>query len=347
MTDVKQRSQVIDRVRGVALLLVILGHTMTGSTTQAQSTIVFRVIWSLQMPLFFLISGYVTRFGSSANNVSALLRQIVRRTIQLLLPFAVWTFLVRGILFGQTAFLRVDWLAHHMDSGYWFLFSLWVISIGFYFSAYLSEKNVFQHRIAWRAVFLGLFVTVLALIAHLCGGDFLGGKLTMYYALFFLIGAFVGAVRGKVTLFRKTIYLCVLVCLVVWLIMVFCFDFYSTADDLSHIFLRAMCSLFGCIGVFGIAAVLERWKGLPLLRKVLCWIGTHTLELYLVHYLCLNLIRILPPPMCESMCGISLVALNFSLTLLMSALVTALLIRIPVVRLALYGKLEKRINNYG
>ena len=130
MTDLKTRSRVIDRVRGVAILLVMLGHTMTGSTAQAQGTFVFRVVWSLQMPLFVLISGYVTRYLKPLPNPAALLRQLGRRTLQLLLPFTVWTFLARGLLFGQTQLLRVGWLTRHMDSAYWFLFSLWVISIG-------------------------------------------------------------------------------------------------------------------------------------------------------------------------------------------------------------------------
>ena len=108
MTDLKTRSRVIDRVRGVAILLVMLGHTMTGSTAQAQGTFVFRVVWSLQMPLFFLISGYVTRYLKPLPNPAALLRQLGRRTLQLMLPFTVWTFLVRGLLFGQTGRQRFD-----------------------------------------------------------------------------------------------------------------------------------------------------------------------------------------------------------------------------------------------
>ena len=114
MTQRKKRSPVIDRVRGAAILLVMLGHTMTGCTSGAESSFLYKIIWSLQMPLFFLISGYVTRYSREISDWSVLLRQLGRRTLQLLLPFAVWTFLVRGLLFGQTYFLNLGWLIRHM-----------------------------------------------------------------------------------------------------------------------------------------------------------------------------------------------------------------------------------------
>ena len=53
MHDNKQRSNRIDYIRCMALLMVLLGHTLTGSTDQSESSFAFRLIWSLQMPLFF------------------------------------------------------------------------------------------------------------------------------------------------------------------------------------------------------------------------------------------------------------------------------------------------------
>ncbi|HIW50637.1 MAG TPA: acyltransferase family protein [Candidatus Blautia intestinavium] len=59
----KQRNQTIDILRGIAMLLVVLGHTMTGCTVNSQDSFLFNVIWTLQMPLFILISGYVTKYS--------------------------------------------------------------------------------------------------------------------------------------------------------------------------------------------------------------------------------------------------------------------------------------------
>ena len=343
MTDLKTRSRVIDRVRGVAILLVMLGHTMTGSTAQAQGTFVFRVVWSLQMPLFFLISGYVTRYLKPLPNPAALLRQLGRRTLQLMLPFTVWTFLVRGLLFGQTQLLRVGWLTRHMDSAYWFLFSLWVISIGYHCAVFLSGKLAPKRRSVGAAVLFCAFLALLAAVAIWQGSDFLGGKLTLYYAVFYLVGALFGAASEKISLPRRGVYAGAAVCLAVWVVLLLCFDYYAAVDDLPHIALRALSSLLGCAGVFGVASALNRRDSESLPRLALLWIGRHTLELYLVHYLCLNLIRITPPPACASLCGAGLIALNLCLTLALSVLVAVVLSQSLITRLVFYGKLEKKV----
>ena len=53
----RNRNEYVDIMRGVAMLLVVLGHTMTGSTVNSESSFLFNIVWSLQMPLFILISG--------------------------------------------------------------------------------------------------------------------------------------------------------------------------------------------------------------------------------------------------------------------------------------------------
>lgn len=338
MTQGKKRSPVIDRVRGAALLLVMLGHTMSVCTTGSERSFLYQIIWSLQMPLFFLISGYVTRFSREISDWSILVRQLGRRSLQLLLPFAVWTFLVRGLLFGQTYFLNVGWLIRHMDSGYWFLFSLWTISVVYLFSAFLSGKLLKRKRLVGTTVLFGLLLALLALLAFWQGKDLLGLKLTLYYSAFYLLGALTGALIDKLALPKKALFVGTLVCIGIWLALLAKFDFYSSADDLVHIALRAVSSLLGCASVFGFAAACRHLKGERLPRRGLQWVGTHTLELYLVHYLCLNLIRQDPAPACVSFNGAGLTILNFFLTLLISVIVTEILSRFSIPRLVLYGK---------
>lgn len=119
-----KRNQRIDLLRGLAMLMVVFGHTLTGCTANSEETFLFNVIWALQMPLFMVISGYVTKYSTIPTSLSALLRFFLRKTVAYLLPWVVWTFGVWGLLFGETAFFDLPWLLYHMDSGYWFLFSL-------------------------------------------------------------------------------------------------------------------------------------------------------------------------------------------------------------------------------
>lgn len=52
----------VDRARGIGMILVVLGHaladTMSGGETSSISQVIFDVIYSFHMPLFFFLSGF-------------------------------------------------------------------------------------------------------------------------------------------------------------------------------------------------------------------------------------------------------------------------------------------------
>ena len=62
----KQRNQSVDILRGIAMLFVVLQHTISVCTVNFEDTFLYNMIWSLQMPLFFIISGYVTRYSRNS-----------------------------------------------------------------------------------------------------------------------------------------------------------------------------------------------------------------------------------------------------------------------------------------
>ena len=51
MEKAENRNQFVDIMRGIAMLLVVLGHTMTGCTVDSQKSFLFNIIWSLQICL--------------------------------------------------------------------------------------------------------------------------------------------------------------------------------------------------------------------------------------------------------------------------------------------------------
>lgn len=138
----QNRNQFVDIMRGIAMLLVVLGHTITGCTIGSQKTFLFNVIWSLQMPLFILISGYVTKYSHEIKDISSLWLYIKRRTIAYVLPWIVWSFIVRGIVFKQSDFFNIKYIFWHMDAGYWFLATIWTISMIFGISSFVSSRFI-------------------------------------------------------------------------------------------------------------------------------------------------------------------------------------------------------------
>ena len=106
----KKRNSTVDVIRGFAMLLVVLGHTMSGSTIEYQNSFLFQVIWTLQMPLFIIISGYVTRYSLPITNGETLWKVIKKRSLAYLLPWVVWTYMIRGVIFGESSFFDFKYL---------------------------------------------------------------------------------------------------------------------------------------------------------------------------------------------------------------------------------------------
>ena len=140
------RNNTADIIRGFAMLLVVLGHTISGTVRDYSNSLLFQAIWTLQMPLFIIISGYVTRYSRPLTKGKDLWMFIQKRTLAYLLPWIVWSLIVRGLVFGQTYFLDLKHMFWHMDSGYWFLITIWSISMIFGLTDFLSNRY-FKNRL--------------------------------------------------------------------------------------------------------------------------------------------------------------------------------------------------------
>lgn len=320
------------------MLLVVLGHTMTGCTVGSQSVFLFNVVWSLQMPLFILISGYVTRYSSRSGGTGWLMNYIKRRTITYMFPFCVWSFLIRGVLFEQYNYLDLKYLLWHMDSGYWFLATIWTISIIFGFAEYFSERFG-NNRIIRQQVSLLIFylagMAVLAIIGYVAGLAFFAIKLTLYYMPFYYAGYLFGQFDEKKLMGpagKKVVDCVIAAACAFWLFVTLRYSLYEMADSVFAIVLRAVTSLMGCIAVTGLAReFLSRYR-------ILRWVGKHSLGIYLCHTLLLCLIPSETIPSINSTRGWLLVLLNFALTITLTSIIVELLHRNGVIAFLLFGK---------
>lgn len=76
------RNEILDKIKGLAILLVVLGHCCLPH-------IATQFIYSFHMPVFFLVAGYL--FKSSASESLVGMRDFVARRIKrLYVPFAFW-----------------------------------------------------------------------------------------------------------------------------------------------------------------------------------------------------------------------------------------------------------------
>ena len=122
MISLKIRNNTVDIIRGIAMLMVVLQHTIARCCFDYSNTFLFNAIWSLQMPLFFIISGYVTRYSKKVVNSKELFGLIKRRTCAYLIPWLVWSFLYAD------SYLSINSLNHYHT-----FYGIWMQGIGFYF----------------------------------------------------------------------------------------------------------------------------------------------------------------------------------------------------------------------
>lgn len=124
----------LDNLKGLLIILVILGHAIQFTLPDYENAFAFRFIYSFHMPLFFFISGYLANRGCFKKGV------ISKRVLQLLVPFVIWA-LIGPLLKSGTLDLAgfIDTLLYP-DKGLWFLYNLFVYSAIFTGVEWLHEK---------------------------------------------------------------------------------------------------------------------------------------------------------------------------------------------------------------
>ena len=198
-----------------------------------------------------------------------------------------------------------------------------IFGIASFIAERLSKKNVLKKQVVLLMCYL-VGMVVLAGIGILLGLSFFAIKLTLYYMPFYYAGFLYGQFDDKIMESEngKKIADCVAaMCFAIWLYVIFRCSLYELADSGFAIVLRAITSLAGCIAVSELSkGFFSRYTG-----GIFSWVGKHSLEIYMVHGLLLNILKSDVPVQFNSIKGYLLTASNFTLTVGLSAIVICLL----------------------
>lgn len=336
----KHRNYQVDVFRGVAMLLVVIGHTISNCTKDYESSMILNIIWTLQMPLFFIISGYVTQYSKRITCIKELGTLILKKSGAYLMPWITWTFLIQGFIMNQKNFFNIKYLLWHMDTGYWFLVTIWIITIFFGCSQYFAKKfnkvNKLGRDVILTTFFMSIGSGILLLIGRILGVSFLGIKLTLYYIPFFM-GGYVFSVFYKQYKSRQWLEqvcsMVIAVSAIIYVTLLTRYNFYVSGDGISEVVFRATASITGCITVIGLSRKIFPENIMYWLR----WVGIHTLEIYLIHHIFLTII-ISEKITLMSIGGIAISLLNFVLTMLLSVLVICMIQKNQILNRLLFWK---------
>lgn len=123
-----KRIEYIDIAKGIAILLVVVGHTLCyglyGFEYAWKQSKLMQFIYSFHMPLFMFLSGLVS---VTAVQKSEILQDVVKRLRALIVPF-----LVIGAIYSMCLYGNLHFIYDEMKFGYWYLWVLFFFYIATY-----------------------------------------------------------------------------------------------------------------------------------------------------------------------------------------------------------------------
>jgi len=192
-----KRDRHLDAVKGFAILVVMLGHCI--GRNYMNDPYINDAIVSVQMPLFMMVSGYAGGMGRrEILGIKDFADLQKKRVIAYLLPFFSWVFVVsllRPLGQIQNPFMECFKILFRIDSGLWFLMTLFLIQ--FLTALVALLVNCFMLRLQKENrgfLHVGLFLSGMAIIYLLSilwarsGFTFLGPSFVVQYLPFYLTG---------------------------------------------------------------------------------------------------------------------------------------------------------------
>lgn len=128
------RELTIDYARSIAIFLVIIGHLIQYNIQNFDDNYFFKLIYSFRMPLFMLISGYVSYKSLFEKDIKIDLNNKLKSVFY---PFVLWS-LIYYVINEKFDYINI-FLSP--ASGYWFLWVLFWIYIITKFSILLYNVN--------------------------------------------------------------------------------------------------------------------------------------------------------------------------------------------------------------
>jgi len=271
----------IDVLKGIAIILVVMGHMFAPYTDYLYSP-VNQLIYSVHMPLFIFLSGFVFHMPQERNGTIV---TIIKRGLSLLLPF----FCFSAVYCFSNDLSYADMLfKNEIHNGYWFTLVLFEIII---FS--ISTESVLKLLNGGGKMWIDIFSNIVVIFILLIIAKtetvqepiktlFSTDKVAKFY-MFFQMGRFVGTYPVLGILFRKQ--LLYVICAISYFVF-----FSKFGYDLQHV--NANSFILPLCGIVVATNLVEKYQEVFNHYDILAKLGKNSLEIYLIHFLVLSEIPI-------------------------------------------------------
>lgn len=281
----RERLADIDVGKGIAIILVVLGHVVARDIKPAGNAwwpFFHDRLYVFHMAFFFYLAGYVFWTSEPSRHVQRL-RQATRRMLPAYVMLAIFAFVAKWSL---ARFVPVDrpvrdfwgdWIQFFLYPTAGFITFLWfIVALLEIYLLTLLALRIFRGSHAW--------LLACAAILHLCS---INGRVTEIFALhqaarywiFFVVAHFALADRDRFNLWATRTWPLTLVALIVSLLVV------------PEPWDATVCALVSLPALHGVAAAADRW--LPRAAQAIAWVGTRSWPIYLFNAFAIGGVKVI------------------------------------------------------
>lgn len=333
-----ERIAYIDELKGLAIILVVLGHIVDGEEAFRS---LYQFIYSFHMPLFMFLAGCTTFISYQRSEMSNI-KFIWKRFANIMIPYFAWAFLY-PIIFCRPIEM-IDWqniickvfITNRM---FWFLpvlFGLSIMLVCYHqLSACLDRKRCDSKRndnfvTFLHSVFACIIVaTILTMLMFVTGyqlfRDMVGFFIPFFVAVFYMEYEWVRDLASQ----RYT----VIAALLVYVLLIGKFDFDNISIETSLLrMILGMCFTVVLLQVF------IKMSFHSVIKEQLAFLGKNTLLTYILHEQVLRITGVLNITVANKMvCLLWYIVISVLVCYLCNFLVW-IIGCIPLVRIILLGK---------
>lgn len=277
----KERIVHLDAIKGLAIILVVVGHVIAWNYPDWEQVclfkpiqpvnymvggVVWQIIYSFHMALFFMVSGYLS--GALTVNRDNIISRLKSRTQRLLIPYLTTGYLIY--------FIRGSW-------GYWFLLTLYEISLLALVLMFVLQKFNNKNKLWFDFLLFVVVYFLLRTIPYIPVLSQIVDHGIIKYFIPFCFGILMRRHKQLESLISETS--CFTICLILFVLMFttrYLTDYPGIYAFVSKIdFFFSVLAIFACIIVFHIFI-----KGIKRsIQSFFAYIGTLSMPIYILHNL--------------------------------------------------------------
>ncbi len=285
----KKRYVWVDYAKGLSIIMVVYRHTYTGMSALGLNInpyikMVSYSISNFRMPMFFLLSGiFITRSLNSKGTI----KLIQSKLNTILYPYLIWATIQVSlqILLGKYTttprtikdYLFILYEPHMLDQ-FWYLYTLFNVTV-----IYILTKS----KLHFSQIIQFLFGLILFFFSQSTKSTLIND--TFNYYLYFIIGVSISSffLSEEFYLLKTSPILFIILVPIFLFTQGYWLNNRQILTENSLLF--ALIALIGCVVMFNISFLMERFK----IAKWLRVIGNHSLFIYIMHLMAEGMTRII------------------------------------------------------